>query len=302
MKTGYFFDIKHFAIHDGPNIRTTVFFKGCPLRCFWCHNPEGIARRVQIVHVASRCIACQTCVQSCPAKALRVESHGLHRAADKCTFCLTCVSECPALAQEAVGWLANTDEIISEIQKDIPFYDTSGGGVTFSGGEPLAQHEILLEVLIACGKLGLHRAVDTTGYAEPEVVRKVAGHVDLFLYDIKQMDDDLHRRYTGVGNSLILDNLKMLAEMKRPIRIRIPLLAGMNDDEENVQAIAQFIAGLGPAIEGVDILPYHDHASGKYHKLGFHHRAEKSSRPDQASVLRSRKIFEHFGFSVQIGG
>ena len=198
------FAIKHYALHDGPNIRTTVFFKGCPLKCFWCHNPEGIGEDTEVITIQDKCIGCNECVHGCPEQALRINSHGVHRSLDLCTTCLNCVEICPSLAQEAVGWHNDIDTLMQKIEQDTAFFDQSGGGVTFSGGEPLMQAEHLIEILRRCGQRGIHRAVDTTGYAPESTLLAVAEHMDLCLFDLKHMDDRLHRQFTGVGNQLIL--------------------------------------------------------------------------------------------------
>ena len=302
MNTGCFFDIKKYAVHDGPNIRTTVFFKGCPLRCFWCHNPEGMSPAIQIVHVASKCIGCMTCVNSCSETALHAEPTGLSRDRSRCISCQTCVRQCPALAQEAVGWEADPSKIIAEIRKDMPFYDTSGGGVTFSGGEPFMQPKVLRELLIECGKLELHRVVDTTGYADPALIASIVENIDLFLYDIKHMDDKKHREHTGVGNELILRNLTMLAGMGSKIRIRLPLIGGINADSENIRRTARFAGQLGNAVQGIDLLPYHSSASAKYAKLGLADTTDKKYVPSETDIQEALNIFENYNLSVQIGG
>jgi len=295
------FAIKRYALHDGPNIRTTVFFKGCPLNCFWCHNPEGIHPRIEVVGVSDRCIGCRECIQSCPNSALSLDGDGLHRRREACATCLECVEICPALAHEAVGYYSTVDEILREIEKDLPFYDHSGGGVTVSGGEPLQQPGPLLDLLRRCGELDIHRAVDTTGFAPTPVVLEVARHAELFLFDLKHMDSRLHREYTGVDNELILHNLQQLAKSGAAFRIRIPLLAGINDSDENIGATARFAASL-TGLEGIDLLPYHHFASAKYTKLQARYRATRSHCPSPEDLSRVQKIFAQFGHQVRIGG
>lgn len=295
------FAIKRYALHDGPNIRTTVFFKGCPLNCFWCHNPEGIRNEIELVAVNDRCIGCRECLHGCPESALTLDADGLHRQLDRCTTCLNCVEICPALAHEAIGYYSAIDEVMREIEKDSAFYDQSGGGVTFSGGEPLAQAEALICLLERCGDLGIHRAVDTTGLAPAKVLLDVARHTELFLYDLKHMDSDRHREYTGVPNELILKNLQQLAASGAAFRIRIPLLAGINDSDENIGATAKFAAGL-TGLQGIDILPYHHFASAKYTKLQAGYRGDHTHCPTKEDISRVRRILEQFGHQVNIGG
>ena len=295
------FAIKRYALHDGPNIRTTVFFKGCPLSCFWCHNPEGIRAETEVVTISDRCIGCRECIHGCPEDALTLDRQGLHRDLERCTTCLECVEICPALAHEAVGYYSGIDEVMREIKKDLAFYDQSGGGVTFSGGEPLQQAEHLLELLKRCGELGIHRAVDTSGLAPTATLLDVARYTEMFLYDLKHMDSHSHQGYTGVPNELILANLQALAQNGAAFRIRIPLLAGINDSDENIAATARFAMGLA-GLSGIDILPYHHFASAKYTKLKTGYRGERNHCPTKEDISRVRKILEQFGHQVTIGG
>lgn len=218
------FAIKRYALHDGPQIRLTIFFKGCPLSCFWCHNPEGIGSELEVVTDMERCIGCRACLDGCPESALHLAGSGVLRDRNLCTRCLNCVEICPSLAQEAIGRHYSIAEVLREIEKELPFFDLSGGGVTFSGGEPLSQAAALSELLQSCGRLELHRAIDTTGFAPTATLLDIAELTELFLFDLKHMDSDLHRRYTGVANELILHNLTQLARRAALIRIRLPLL------------------------------------------------------------------------------
>lgn len=295
------FAVKRYALHDGPNIRTTVFFKGCPLNCFWCHNPEGINPRIEIVTFSGKCIGCRECIHGCPKSALTLDNGGLHRTQEHCTTCLGCVEICPTLAHEALGYYSTLDATMTEIEKDLPFFDQSGGGVTFSGGEPLMQAEPLLGLLKRCGVLGIHRAVDTTGFAPTSTLLEIAEHTDLFLYDLKHMDSLRHREYTGVPNELILHNIQQLAKTGVEFRIRIPLLAGVNDGEENIRATAEFAANL-PNLQGIDILPYHHMATAKYEKLQAGYHGERSHCPTKNDISRIQNILEQFGHKVRIGG
>ncbi len=292
-----FFDIKRYALHDGPNIRTTVFFKGCPLHCSWCHNPEGIGTTIDVVTVQERCIGCRECLEGCPEQALSFRDTLIERDASRCTLCLNCVEICPSLAHEAVGWQAAVETIIGEIEKDLPFYDQSGGGVTFSGGEPLFQSAHLISLLKRCGELEIHRSVDTSGYAETADLLAVAEHTDLFLYDLKLMDSDLHKKYTGVANALILRNLEALDKAGASVRVRLPLIGMVNDSEENIEAMGRFLSGLSH-INDVDILVYHDLAGPKYKKLSQIGMNGTGSRVAPGVVGRTQNILEGFGLSV----
>ena len=295
------FAIKRYALHDGPNIRTTVFFKGCPLNCFWCHNPEGIGHRPEVVTIGDRCIGCRECLHGCPTQALSLTTEGIARNEESCTTCLECVEICPALAHEAVGYQSSVDEVMLEIEKDLPFYDQSGGGVTFSGGEPLAQPQALLALLVRCGARGIHRVVDTSGYGPLSTLLEIAHHTELFLYDLKHMDSGRHAAHTGVPNELILANLQALSRSGASFYVRIPLLAGINDDEDNVTATARFLQGL-PGLLGVDILPYHHMAAAKYTKLRSGYSGGEHHRPTRESIDRTEAILVRFGHQVRQGG
>jgi len=294
-----FFDIKRYALHDGPNIRTTVFFKGCPLRCFWCHNPEGIDPAIEIATVQERCIGCRECVEGCPETALAWSGKTIERDLSACSLCLNCVEICPSLAHEGVGWTASIDAVIKEIEKDLMFFDQSGGGVTFSGGEPLHQAAWLIELLKRCRALEIHCSVDTSGYGEKETLLEVARYTDLFLFDLKVMNPELHKKFTGVDNGLILRNLQALDEIGAAVRVRFPLIAAVNDSVENVEEMARFVAGL-TQINDIDILVYHDLAGPKYRKLSRLDQTERAHRVTPEILDRTRMILEHHGLCVHL--
>ena len=301
MTKGIIFDIKRYAIHDGPGIRTTVFLKGCPLACRWCHNPEGIEPAPFWVYKKERCIGCGTCVDNCPQQALCMGPEGVFPSGRPCTDCFTCTQVCPAQAREKIGSTVTAPELFGEIQKDIPFYDTSAGGVTFSGGEPLMQADFLMELLQLCGKEHIHRAVDTTGHASRETLMTVADHTDLFLFDLKMMDSDKHEKYTGVPNLLILDNLRWLARCGIDMIIRIPLIPGVNDDADNLNRTGSFLIRL-PGVKKVDILPYHDFQKSKYTRFGMNDHMGNVAPPAGDMVSNAKERLEHFGLDVAIGG
>ncbi len=299
--SGTLFAIKRYALHDGPDLRVTIFFKGCPLSCQWCHNPEGMDTGLRILSLPAKCVGCGECSRACPQHALSQGNAGMLRNLALCTTCGTCAEVCPALTHEAVGRQWSVPEVMDEIEKELPFFTGTRGGVTFSGGEPLAQPEFLERMLIACGQLGLHRAVDTSGFASAGTVRSIARHTDLFLFDLKHMDPIAHRRLTGVDNALILSNLRLLAQSGARIAPRLPLIPGMNDDEENIRRTGLLAASL-PGIRSVDVLPYHASARGKYAKLGLPYPGESIKQSDPDNVDRTVDILQHCGLEVRIGG
>ncbi|MFH0782048.1 MAG: glycyl-radical enzyme activating protein [Pseudomonadota bacterium] len=295
------FAVKRYALHDGPNIRTSVFFKGCPLSCIWCHNPEGIGFTSKILYLAEKCVGCGECIEHCPEKALHFSSKGVNRMDDKCTSCAICVQTCPALAHEATGRRMSIAEIITDIKKEMPFFDQSGGGITCSGGEPLSQPESLQALLQACGQLGIHRALDTSGFAPTATLLNIARYTDLFLYDLKHMDNDTHKRYTGVANDLILSNLQALGNNGHTIRVRIPLIGGVNDDEKNIHATGAFVAGC-KGVQGIDLLPYHPSATAKYRKLDLKYEGAHLTTPTKTHIAEVENLLKSYGIEVNIGG
>lgn len=303
MKTIFanIFAIKRYALHDGPNIRTTIFFKGCPLACQWCHNPEGIDFDSKILFLAEKCVGCGECVAHCPEKVLRLTDQGLNRAKEQCASCASCVAVCPALAHESTGKRMSIAEIVAELTKDLPFFDQSGGGITCSGGEPLCQPGALLALLQACGHLGIHRVVDTSGFAPTATLLDVARHAELFLYDIKHMDSTTHKRLTGVANDLILGNFKELCQAGHAIRVRLPLIQGINDDAQNIEAMGAFVAACH-GVQGIDILPYHPSATAKYRKLGQIYKGESLCAPSREHITNISELLRKYIDDVNIGG
>ncbi len=297
---GTIFAVKGYAIHDGPNIRTTIFFKGCPLSCWWCHNPEGIDPDIALVWDKEKCIGCHGCLDHCRGSALTDTGTAISWNRDLCRRCYACVDLCPSLALSATGHEVTVDEVMDIIQKDIPFFDQSGGGVTFSGGEPLLQPEFLLALLRACGRLGLHRTVDTSGFASESVLLTVLPETDLFLFDLKLMDSGRHRLYTGVPNEPIHRNLRLLIRNRKAVRIRLPLIPGINDDAENLKATGNFVASLG--LTAIDLLPFHRGAEAKYRKLQRPYKGEHLVPGATDSVFLAKGILEGCGLTVRIGG
>ena len=265
---GLVFDIKRFAVHDGPGIRTTVFLKGCPLSCVWCHNPESISSPPEISFVAERCIGCGLCVAACEYAARRNEEGRIIFDRSKCTACGACAEVCPTSATEVVGTWQTLDEVWAEVIADQPFYERSGGGLTISGGEPLAQFEFTLALARHAHENAVPVCLDTCGYAPPEHIRMIAPWVDLFLYDIKETDPVLHQQYTGVSNEGILANLRLVDELGRPIILRCPIIPAINLREGYLEGLAQLYHSLDHCV-ALHLMPYHNLAESKYVRMGI---------------------------------
>jgi len=302
VQSGLIFDIKRYSINDGPGIRVTVFFKGCNLHCAWCHNPESISNRIQKMYSKNKCIGCSACVDNCSEHACTLTIDGIVTDKLKCKLCGTCAQVCPTTAAEISGRIETTETILNIIQKETVFMDSSEGGVTFSGGEPLLQPKFLFELLDECGKKGVHRAVDTAGYVKTEVLLDSAARTDLFLFDLKMMNPELHKKWTGVSNDLILSNLEKLALTGSEINIRIPLIANVNDDDYNIETSAKFISSLYGEKKKVNILPYHNIARQKYAKLGFEYHTAELEEPNLEYLRNIISYFSSFGIEATVGG
>jgi pyruvate formate lyase activating enzyme len=298
MITGTVFDIRRYSIHDGPGIRTAVFFKGCPLECHWCHNPEGRSYQPELIFRPARCILCDDCLKVCPHEAVSRTGDAILIDRTRCKVNGECAAVCNAEALQVVGRVMTVQQVLVELERDNVFYDQSGGGITFSGGEPLAQPGFLLELLIACRTRSLHTAVDTTGFTSWKILDGIRQNVDLFLYDLKLMDDARHRRWTGVSNTTILANLRRLSEIGHKIIVRIPIIPGINDDEENLRQTGSFLSTL-PNVPAVELLPYHNIAEGKYAGLGISYELAEILPPTQEHMQTITTLLAGYGLTVK---
>ena len=293
------FNIQKFSIHDGPGIRTTVFFKGCPLKCIWCHNPESQNLKKEVLYNKNKCTLCGNCVKACQNNAIEIKNDVLKMNMDKCTFCGDCTLYCTNSARQIAGKEYTVDEVMEEVLKDRVFYKNSKGGVTLSGGEPLIYADFVEELLMKLKKENIHTAVDTCGCVDFKVFERVSKYTDLFLYDLKTMDDEKHILYTGVSNINIIDNLIKLSKIHNNINLRLPLIEGLNADEDNILGILRLIKKTN--IKKINLLPYHDIAMHKYEKLGREY-SECMKRPADEKLKRIKEIFEKEGYRVKIGG
>ena len=324
--TGTVFNIQRYSLHDGPGIRTCVFLKGCPLRCRWCHNPESQAPGPEVVYLESRCLGCGACVRACPNRALTLmeratasRAQAKERPAEirssreqatvghdrtRCSGCGACVDACSANAREIAGKAMRAGEVMTEVLKDRVFFDQSGGGVTFSGGEPLMQPDFLLALLKRCKEEGLATTVDTSGFAPWDVLESIFPLVDAFLYDVKLMDDARHQRYVGASNRIVLENLARLApvmeSLRRTVIARIPLIPGINDDEQNIRSTGEFLRSSG--VSQASVLPYHHLGADKYRRLGRDYALPGMASPSAQALRRAAETLEGFGLSVKAGG
>jgi pyruvate formate lyase activating enzyme len=298
--TGLIARIDRSAVHDGPGLRTLVFFKGCPLRCHWCHSPETQSPRAEVVLHRDRCLNCGACAQTCEHNAVVTEAHarGVNRA--RCKLCGACTVTCPAGAREVIGRTVTVKTLVEEIERDTIFHDHSRGGVTISGGEPLNQPRFLEAVLEACRERHIHTAVETCGYAPPRTLLAIARWTDLFLYDLKVMSDVRHRAATGQPNSRILENLRLLCGRHAQVRVRMPLIAGVNDDRANVRAVGAFLSEL--PVPEIDVLPYHAEGIAKYERLDRHSPLDATAIPSADTIAMTVDTLSRCGLDVHVGG
>ena len=297
--TGLILNIMRFSLHDGPGIRTTLFLKGCPLRCWWCHNPESQSVQPEVIYYDDRCIRCGDCTRACQHGALHLNDRVVQNP-DLCQHCGECASACATGARQLAGRWMSVPEVMAEVLKDQIFFDESGGGITVSGGEPLTQPAFVEALLAECRARRIRTALDTCGWADPAVLCKVNEYVDLFLYDLKLMDCERHRLFTGVKNDLILRNLRLLAEQGNAVIVRIPVIPEVNDDTGNIDALCDFLSPL--SLRKIDLLPYHRIGTDKYRRLHLCNQMEGVTPPNAEKMETMAARLRRAGFCVRIGG
>ena len=299
--TGILFDIKRFAVHDGPGIRTTLFLKGCPLRCLWCHNPEGISRKPQLAFHAHLCIRCGECIPVCPEGVHDLSDAGRVLRRDRCVVCGRCSPECLGRALRLYGATMTVSEAAKAAREDRDFYAQSGGGVTLSGGEPLLQGEFAAELLRAARKAAINTAVETCGYVPWRNLECAIPYLDYLLYDVKHIDSAKHQLYTGVSTQTILENLKRAAPLATHVIVRVPVIPGFNDTAEEIRAIANYTAGL-KGIAALHLLPYHRHGQAKYEQLNRTYELEGISPLTAEREEELAAIVRETGLECRIRG
>ena len=300
---GVVFKFQRHSLHDGPGIRTLVFFKGCPLRCRWCFNPESQEKRAEVIHYPERCIGCNLCLKACPIEGA-IQDRAGKKSIDRhrCDNCGRCAEACLTGGMTKMGLLLDADEVVDVVRKDRVFYDRSGGGVTLSGGEVTYQSEFACEILSRCKALGIHTAFETCGYTSWDHLERLLNHTDLVLYDLKVMDEEKHLAFTGVHIAVILENARRMARSETPMVIRIPVIPGYTDARSDLEHTAEFIRSELRTIEGVHLLPYETVGVAKYERLGREYTLEEVEPPSDGYLAAVKKIFEGCGLRVQVRG
>ena len=296
---GTVFDIQRYSIHDGPGIRTIAFLKGCPLSCLWCCNPESQNPKPEVMYQASRCIHCGKCIKACQFGAIDPQNIGLVNHS-VCTACGECANVCPTGALTMKGKRMTVEQVVQELKRDEINYRRSGGGITLSGGEPLVQSGFATELFKACQSKGWHTAIETTAYASDEAIEQAFPFVDLALLDIKSVDNEKHRRFTGVSNEMILKNARRISELTHTV-VRVPTVPQVNASPEGIRAICEFVLTLNQ-VKTVHLLPYHTYGENKYDLLGREYQMDPNASVSAEEIEELKKIVEHYGLQCVIGG
>ena len=299
---GVVFNIQRFSLHDGPGIRTTVFLKGCPLRCAWCSNPESLRQHPEIITRDIKCIRCGKCVEACPEQAIAVVEDSRIIQWEKCNHLLKCAEVCPSGAIEAAGRYMAVAEVMDPVGRDADYYRRTGGGMTLSGGEPLVQWQFALKLLQEAKRSGLHAALDTTGYTGWEVLDEILNFTDLVLYDVKHPDSARHQDGTGVPNDRIVDNLRRTAAKPGlKVWVRYPVIPQFNDSEEAVEQLCELVLSLKPAVEKISLLPYHRFGESKYAALGKAYLWKETPTISEERIEQLKTLVASHGIEVDVG-
>jgi pyruvate formate lyase activating enzyme len=297
------FDIQKFSVHDGPGIRTLIFMKGCLLTCVWCSNPESQSRAPELAFYGERCVRANRCIEVCPTQAISVKENGLVLDKSLCNLCGKCVEACYAGAWKMFGMVVDVDHVMREIEKDAIFYRNSGGGVTFGGGEPLLYTDFISAVAKRCQSEGIPVAIETCGYVSWRNLESVLDNVGLVMFDIKHMDPKMHKELCGRSNQLILKNLKHLSQRDDiEVVVRVPIIPGLNDTEDNINNTARFVASLRGNIKRVELLPYHKFGENKYERLGREYALKGLKIPSDERMRDIKRTMEGYGLNIQISG
>lgn len=296
---GIIFNIQRYSIDDGPGIRSTVFMKGCPIRCLWCSNPESQNPRPEVTHRDTSCTKCGRCIEVCDTRAISVDDLGVHINRKLCITCGKCVEECSPEALKIMGKEMSVEEVFDVLKKDIDYYQNSGGGITVSGGEVLSQPEFVTALLKRCRDSGIHTCLDTSGYGDTSALESILPYTSLVYFDLKHADPVAHRELTGVSNELIIRNLEFIVANGTPVVIRVPIVPGLNDSDKEITDIAQTVAGITKSSK-VNLLPYHRFGMSKYKMLDLEYKLSELAYPTNEKLQRAKEIVESFGLTCEI--
>jgi pyruvate formate lyase activating enzyme len=297
--TGIVFNIQRYSIDDGPGVRTTVFMKGCPLTCLWCSNPESQCGLPEVTYRYTSCQRCGTCVKVCPENAVTLSDDGVHIDREKCTVCGECVKSCLPEALQISGKRMTLDEVWKVVKKDADYYEASGGGVTASGGEILTQPDFVAALFKRCKEAGYHTCADTSGFGDPAALLKILEYADLVYFDLKHLDPEAHKRYIGQSNELILKNLELVAKKGVPVVIRVPLIPGYNNSDENLRALAAKVSEIAKD-SVVNLLPYHRYGANKYRMIDMVYQLEDVPELTQDELIHAKEVIESYGLKCEI--